>query len=78
MPRGAGALRVFSPRTVESSTLRCTAAPPAAAGGAAAFQLLRRAAGESRTSSRIDIMSVDFDYVNHNVEEASYGMASTT
>ena len=27
------------------------------------------------TSSRIDIMSVDFDYVNHNVEEASYGMA---
>ena len=31
VPRGAGALRVFSPRTVESSTLRCTAAAGAPA-----------------------------------------------
>lgn len=65
VPRGAGALRVFSPRTVESSTLRCPLLS-----NCSDVLLVSRG-----TSSRIDIMSVNFAYVNPDVEGASYGMA---
>lgn len=66
VPRGSSALRVFSPRTVESRTLRCTGMKS----NCSDVLLVTRG-----TSSRIDIMSVSFDYINHDVEEATYGVA---
>lgn len=64
--RGDSALRVFSPRTVESATLRCTGITS----NCSDVLLVTRG-----TSAKIEIATVSFTYVNHDVEEASYGIA---
>ena len=64
VPRGAEALRVFSPRAVESTTLRCN--------GSSCFDTVLASQG---TSASYRVVTVGMTYVNQDVEEAAYGVA---